>query len=111
MVALMVAEVEVELRNEPTANEGACDSHEEVVENPEPGAPHDLASQPSGNEADQQYDQETFTRHVHLRCLQAHQQADEFSSGSGDASPVKKTGVPKVTIRLFKEEGNHSLRC
>ena len=22
-----------------------------------------------------------------------------------------KTGVPKVTIRLFKEEGNHSLRC
>jgi hypothetical protein len=47
----------------------------------------------------------------HLRCLQLHQQADEFSSGSGDASPVKKTGVPKVTIRLFKEEGNHSLRC
>jgi hypothetical protein len=34
------AEVEAELRNEPTANEGACDSHEEVVENPEPGAPH-----------------------------------------------------------------------
>ena len=26
------AEVEAELRNEPTANEGACDFHEEVVE-------------------------------------------------------------------------------
>ena len=51
------------MRNEPTANEGACNSHEEVAENPEPGALHDLASQPSGNEADQQYDQETFTRY------------------------------------------------
>ena len=27
----------------------------------------DLAGQPSGDETDHQYDQETFTRHVHFR--------------------------------------------
>jgi hypothetical protein len=31
---------------------------------------HDLARQPSGNEADHQYDQKTFTRHMHLCILQ-----------------------------------------
>jgi hypothetical protein len=31
---------------------------------------HDLAGQPSGNEADHQYDHQTFTRHVHLLILQ-----------------------------------------
>jgi hypothetical protein len=34
-----------------------------------------LPGQPAGNETDQQYDQETFTRHVHLRILQSHQTA------------------------------------
>jgi hypothetical protein len=29
---------------------------------------YDLTGQPSGDETDQQYDQETFTRHVHLSC-------------------------------------------
>ena len=33
--------MEAELRKEPTANEGACDSYEEVAEIPEPGALHD----------------------------------------------------------------------
>ena len=33
------AEVEAELRKEPTANEGTSDSDEKVADNPEPGAP------------------------------------------------------------------------
>jgi hypothetical protein len=61
--------MEAELWKEPTANEGACDSYEEVADDSKPGALHDLTSQPSGDETDQQYDQETFTRHVHLRIL------------------------------------------
>jgi len=48
--------MEAELRKEPAANEGACDSYEEVADNPEAGALHDFARQPSGNEADHQYD-------------------------------------------------------
>jgi hypothetical protein len=40
-----------------------------VADNPEPGALHDLAGQPSGKGADHQYDQETLTRHVHLPIL------------------------------------------
>ena len=56
--------MEAELRKEPTANEGTSDSNEKVADNPEPGALHNLTGQPSGNEADHQYDQETFTRHV-----------------------------------------------
>jgi len=47
--------VEAELREEPTADEGTCDSDEEVADDPEPGALHDLAGQPSRNEADHQY--------------------------------------------------------
>jgi hypothetical protein len=53
--------METELRQEPTADESADDSNEEVADDPEPGALHDLAGQPSGNETNQQYDQETFT--------------------------------------------------
>jgi hypothetical protein len=59
--------VEAELRKEPTANEGACNSYEEVADEPEPGPLHNLTGQPSGNETNHQNDQETFTRHVHLR--------------------------------------------
>ena len=32
----------------------------------EAGPLHDLAGEPAGNEADKQYDQQAFTRHVHL---------------------------------------------
>jgi hypothetical protein len=53
--------VEAELRKEPTANEGARDSYEQVADDTEPGTSHDLTGQPSGNEADHQYDQKTFT--------------------------------------------------
>jgi hypothetical protein len=61
--------VEAELRKEPAANEGTRDSDKEVADNPKSGALHNLAGQPSGDEADQQYDQETFARHVHFLIL------------------------------------------
>jgi hypothetical protein len=63
------------LRKEPIANEGTDNSYDEVADDSEPGALHDLPGQPSGNETDQQYDQETFARHVHLSILQCHQTA------------------------------------
>jgi hypothetical protein len=56
--------MDAELRKQPAPDEGAHDSNEEIAEEPKPGALHDLAGQPSGNEADQQDDEETFARHV-----------------------------------------------
>ena len=102
------------MRKEPTANEGTSDSDEKVADNPEPGALHNLTGQPSGNEADHQYDQETVTyrdqetvtRHVHLRILQLHQQADKFPPAHETRDPSEKTARPKANIRYFKEEGN-----
>jgi hypothetical protein len=61
--------VKSELWKEPTANEGTDNSYEQVADDSEPSTLHDLPGQPSGNETDQQYDQETFTRHIHLRIL------------------------------------------
>ena len=49
--------MQAELREKPAANEGTSDSDEEVADDPEAGALHDLAREPSGNEADHQYDQ------------------------------------------------------
>ena len=40
------------LRQQPTTNEGAYNSNDEIADDPKPGALHDLAGQPSGNEAD-----------------------------------------------------------
>jgi hypothetical protein len=37
-----------------------------VADESEAGSPHDLAGEPAGNEANKQYDQQAFTRHVHL---------------------------------------------
>ena len=49
-----------ELRQQPTTNEGAYDSNDEIADDPKSGALHYLAGQPSGGEADTYYDQETF---------------------------------------------------
>ena len=46
------AKMDAELRKQPTTDEGAYDSNEEITDDPKPGALHDLAGQPSGNEAD-----------------------------------------------------------
>jgi hypothetical protein len=53
--------VKAELGKEPIANEGANNSNKQVAYDSEPGALHDLPSQPPGNETNQQYDQQTFT--------------------------------------------------
>jgi hypothetical protein len=60
------AEVNTELRKQPTTDEGAYYSDDDIADDPKPGALHDLTGQPSGNDADDQYDQETFNRHVTL---------------------------------------------
>jgi hypothetical protein len=101
--------VEAELRKEPTADEGAYNSYEEVADDSKPGALHDLPSQPPGDETDQQYDQETFTRHVHIRILQMHQPADEFPPAQVMQVRSSKTASLKADIRLFKEEGMSAL--
>src|SRR5271154_1926531 len=77
------AEMQAELRKQPTADKGARDSYKEDAEHSESGALHDLAGQPSGNEADRQYDQQTFARHVHLCILQFHQTAGKNTAQSG----------------------------
>jgi hypothetical protein len=46
------AKMDAELRKQPTTDKGAYDSNDEIAEDPKPGALHDLAGQPSGNEAD-----------------------------------------------------------
>jgi len=46
------AKMDAELRQQPTTNEGAYKSNDEIADDPKPGALHDLAGQPSGNEAD-----------------------------------------------------------
>jgi len=46
------AKVDAELGQQPRANEGSNDSDDEVTDDPEPGALHNLAGQPSCNDAD-----------------------------------------------------------
>ena len=44
--------MDAELRQQPTTDEGAYDSNDEIADDPKSGALYDLAGQPSGNEAD-----------------------------------------------------------
>jgi hypothetical protein len=44
------AKMDTELRKQPTTDESAHDSNEEIADNPKPGALHDLAGQPSRND-------------------------------------------------------------
>jgi hypothetical protein len=57
------AEVDAELGQQPSADEGANDSDDEVADDSKSGALHEMTCQPSGNETDQKYDEETFTGH------------------------------------------------
>jgi hypothetical protein len=83
------AEVEAELWKEPSSEEGAGDAYNEITNEPESGASHDLASKPSANEADNHYDQETFTRHVHLRNLSNYQSSRQILFKCYDPTRVK----------------------
>jgi hypothetical protein len=69
------AKMDAELRKQPTTDECADDPNDDIADDPEPGASHDLAGQPSCNEADHQYDKETFARHMHLPMLQVQRPA------------------------------------
>jgi hypothetical protein len=73
--------MDTELREHPTADECPDDPDNEIANQSKSRALHDLASQPSGDHADQQYDQQTFTRHVHLRVLSIHLSSPGFLPG------------------------------
>jgi hypothetical protein len=88
--------MEAELGQEPTANEGAHDSDEEVADKSEPRALHDLTGEPASNEADRQHDQQIFTRHVHLYILRIHQTARRtFRPVRETQRPSTKAAWPK----------------
>jgi hypothetical protein len=46
------AKMDAELRKQPTTDERANYSNDEIADDPKPGALHDLSGQPSGTEAD-----------------------------------------------------------
>jgi hypothetical protein len=62
--------VHTELRQEPASDEGPDYSDDEVADQPEAGPLYDLTGEPSCNDADHDYHEKTFTRHVHRRKLQ-----------------------------------------
>ena len=55
-------EMDPELRKDPARNEGAYDPHDEVADEAKAGAPDDLAREPAGGDADNQYDEKAFAR-------------------------------------------------
>src|SRR5271170_7530494 len=55
-----VAEMNVKLRERPTSDEGSGNADDEIAEDSESGALHDLASEPSRNDADADDDEKTF---------------------------------------------------
>src|ERR1700737_489672 len=56
-------EVDAQLRQQPTADQGANDADADVGNHAEAGAANHLARKPSGDQTDQQDDEETFGRH------------------------------------------------
>ena len=56
-----------EFPKQPGPNEGAQYTDDEVTDDAESRALHDLTGQPSSNLADHHHDQETFSRDVHLQ--------------------------------------------
>jgi len=54
------AEVDIELGKQPAADKSTGNSNDEIADKPKPGASSDLTGQPSGDDADRQYDQEAF---------------------------------------------------
>jgi hypothetical protein len=60
------SEMDAELGLQPASDKGAQDSDDNVADESEAGPLHDLAGEPAGNEANKQYNQQAFARHVHL---------------------------------------------
>jgi hypothetical protein len=53
-------EMDSKLRKEPARNEGAYDPHDEVADEAKACTPDDLAREPTGGDADDQYDEKVF---------------------------------------------------
>jgi hypothetical protein len=60
-----------DLRQQPVTDEGADNSDHKVTNQPETGTIDDFTGEPPGNDTNQQYDKETFIRHVHGGALRA----------------------------------------
>src|ERR1700751_2328107 len=58
-----------ELRKRPAGNEGARDSHDEVAREAKACTLDDLACEPAGGDADNQYNEKAFARYVHFYAL------------------------------------------
>src|SRR4029077_15502119 len=56
-------EMDTDLRQEPVADEGTDDNDYHVTNEAKTGALDDLAGQPPGNKANEQYDKKAFIRH------------------------------------------------
>src|SRR6201987_3387592 len=63
------AEMDPKLRKYQAPNEGPRYSHDEIADDAQARALHDLTRQPPGRDADSQYDEKAFTRYVHFRVL------------------------------------------
>ena len=55
------AEVNTHRRKQPAADQGADDAKTEVGNEAVAGAAHEVAGQPSGNQADDKYNEKTFS--------------------------------------------------
>lgn len=60
------AKMNTDLGHQPFPDECSYDAYDEIANDPESGASHDLACQPSCDDTYYQYDKETFSRHVHV---------------------------------------------
>jgi hypothetical protein len=58
-------EMDIKSRQQPVTDERADNPDYQVPDEAEPHAPHDLTSQPSGNNTNQDYDEEAFIRQGH----------------------------------------------
>ncbi len=53
-------EMDSKLRKDPARNEGACDAHDEIADEAKACTPDDLAREPAGGDADNQYDEKAL---------------------------------------------------
>src|SRR3954465_14348741 len=59
------AEMNAEFRKQETGEQAAADADENITDDAEPGATHNLSGQPAGHQADEQDDQNAFIGHTH----------------------------------------------
>jgi hypothetical protein len=77
-------EMDPKLRKYPARNEGSCYSYDEIADEAQTRALHDLAREPAGRDADDQYDEKAFTRYVHFRVLTIEQPSGSSATAFQD---------------------------